>query len=226
MCVAELNVSNLPCRHRWYHLLRPCSPTTNLSNCPNKLGIEGWETKCDFCPYCAAWNLSNTDFRLVGNDRSPSVGGLSRSPSANYGSTTTLTSARRDSRRASLARTDSTSSIPALGLSVVEKTGEKNRAINSRLDAYLGKHPERKYSNSDGDTTDGEESRSLRGSLHGSLHGSVHGRCPSTDGSDIMTKVDAQIASGNLNAGVGKKDKGFFKKIGKSSKRLSKGIFK
>ncbi|KAL0265034.1 hypothetical protein SLS55_000991 [Diplodia seriata] len=223
MCVAELNVSNLPCRHRWYHMLRPCSPTTNLSNCPNKLGIEGWETKCDFCPYCASWNLSNTDFRLVGNDRSPSVGGLSRSPSANYGSsTTTLTSARRDSRRASLARTDSASSIPALGLSVVEKTGEKNRAINSRLDAYLGKHPERKYSNSDGETTDGEESRSI----HGSLHGSVHGRSPSTDGSDIMTKVDAQIASGNLNPSPPKKDKSFFKKIGKSSKRLSKGIFK
>lgn len=221
MCVAELNVSVLPCRHRWYHLLRPCSPTTNLSNCPNKLGIEGWETKCDFCPYCSSWNLSNTDFRLVGNDRSPSVGGLSRSPSVNYGSTTTLTTARRDSRRASLSRTDSASSIPALGLSVVEKTGEKNRAISARLDAYLGKNPERKYSNSDGETTDGEESRSIHG---GSIHGSVHGRAPSTDGSDIMSRADAQITSGTAPAD--KKDKGFLKKGWKNSKRFSKGIFK
>ncbi|EKG19986.1 hypothetical protein MPH_02716 [Macrophomina phaseolina MS6] len=220
MCVAELNVSVLPCRHRWYHLLRPCSPSTNLSNCPNKLGIEGWETKCDFCPYCASWNLSNTDFRLVGNDRSPSVGGLSRSPSLNYGSTTTLTSARRDSRRASLSRTDSASSIPALGLSVVEKTGEKNRAISARLDAYLGKNPERKYSNSDGETTDIEDRQSTRGSIHSS----VHGRTPSTAGSDIMTKVDAQIANGTpAAASTNKKDKSFFKK---ASKRFSKGIFK
>lgn len=217
MCVAELNVSLQPCRHRWYHLLRPCSPTTNLSNCPNKLGIEGWETKCDFCPYCSSWNLSTTDFRLVGNDRSPSVGGLSRSPSLNYGSTTTLTSARRDSRRASLARTDSTGSIPALGLSVVEKTGEKNRAISARLDAYLGKNPDRKYSNSDGDTTDGEEIHSTRTS--------IHGRSPSTDGSDIMTKVDAQIASGSAAPPPAKKSGGFLKKM-KTTKRFSKGIFK
>lgn len=131
MCIAELNVSLLPCRHRWYHLLRPCSPSTNLSNCPSKLSLEGWEIKCDFCPYCATWNLDNASYRLVGNDRSPSVGGLSRTPSV------ALSSTRRESRRSSLARTDSSNSVTMMAAS------EKNRAINARINAYLSTHPER-----------------------------------------------------------------------------------
>lgn len=131
MCVAELNVSTLPCRHRWYHLLRPCTSSTNLANCTSKLGLEGWEIKCDFCPYCSSWNLEPAQYRLVGNDRAPSVGGLSRSPSFS------LSSTRRDSRRESLARTDSSSSVQMM------VAGEKNRALNARIDAYLSTLPER-----------------------------------------------------------------------------------
>ena len=124
MCVAELNVSMLPCRHRWYHLARSCSPSSNLANCPGKLGISGWEIKCDFCPYCSGWNISNAEYRLVGNDRSPSVGGLARTPSL------TLTTTRRDSRRGSLSRSDSNTSITMMAQ-------EKNRAMNARVDAYF-----------------------------------------------------------------------------------------
>ncbi|KAJ4305014.1 hypothetical protein N0V90_000543 [Kalmusia sp. IMI 367209] len=129
MCIAELNVSLLPCRHRWYHLSRSCSPSTNLSNCSKKLGLAGWEIKCDFCPYCSGWNLSNSEYRLVGNDRAPAVGGLSRSPSL------TLTTTRRESRRGSLSRTDSNNSIAMMAQ-------EKNRALNARVDAYLRVAPE------------------------------------------------------------------------------------
>ncbi|KAK8253726.1 hypothetical protein IWZ00DRAFT_542803 [Phyllosticta capitalensis] len=207
MCVAELNVSLQPCRHRWYHLLRPCSPNANLSNCKNKLGLEGWETKCDFCPYCSSWNLSSTKYRLVGNDRSPSVGGLSRSPSISYSSTTTLTSARRDSRRASLARTDSSSSIAMPSLSVLEKTGERNRAISARLDAYLGKHPDRKGSKSGGETSDEDDQSSTQP--------------PSPVEGDVMARVDAQVTSGAL-----KRKDSILKKGWRGSKRLSRTIFK
>ncbi|KAK8164919.1 hypothetical protein IWX90DRAFT_148018 [Phyllosticta citrichinensis] len=207
MCVAELNVSLLPCRHRWYHLLRPCSPTSNLSNCKNKLGLEGWETKCDYCPYCSTWNLSSTEYRLVGNDRSPSVGGLSRSPSISYSSTTTLTSARRDSRRASLARTDSSSSIAMPSVSVLERTGERNRAITARLDAYLGKHPDRKESKSGGETSDEDEQSSTQP--------------PSPVEGDVMSRVDAQVAGAPL-----KRRDSILKKGWRSSKRLSRTIFK
>jgi hypothetical protein len=132
MCIAELNVSTLPCRHRWYHLNQACHSERNLSNCPQKLALSGWEIKCDFCPFCASWDLDMESYRLVGNDRSPSIGGLSRSPSAKL----SLASTRRDSRRGSLARSDSSSSI-ALAAS------EKNRAQNLRLDAYLSTRPEK-----------------------------------------------------------------------------------
>lgn len=124
MCVAELNVSLLPCRHRWYHLSRACSPSTNLSNCTGRLGISGWEIKCDFCPYCAGWNVSGTEYRLLGNDRAPAVGGLSRTPSL------TLTTTRRETRRGSLSRSDSSTSITMMAQ-------EKNRAMNARVDAYF-----------------------------------------------------------------------------------------
>ncbi|KAF2191430.1 hypothetical protein K469DRAFT_511660, partial [Zopfia rhizophila CBS 207.26] len=124
MCVAELNVSLLPCRHRWYHLVRSCTPSTNLASCGGKLGISGWEIKCDFCPFCAGWNLSPSEYRLVGNDRAPSVGGLSRTPSLS------LSATRRDSRRNSLARSDSNTSVTMMAQ-------EKNRAMNARVDAYF-----------------------------------------------------------------------------------------
>jgi len=129
MCVAELNVSLLPCRHRWYHLVRTCTPSSNLANCGSKLGISGWEIKCDFCPYCSGWNLTTSEYRLVGNDRAPAVGGLSRVPSL------TLTTARRESRRGSLSRSDSNTSITMLAQ-------EKNRAMNARVDAYFRVAPE------------------------------------------------------------------------------------
>lgn len=209
MCVAELNVSLLPCRHRWYHLLRPCSPCSNLSNCKNKLGLEGWETKCDFCPYCSSWNLSSTEYRLVGNDRSPSIGGLSRSPSISYSSTTTLTSARRDSRRASLARTDSSSSIAMPSVSVLERTGERNRAITARLDAYLGKHPDRKATKSGGETSDEDEPQSTT-------------QPPSPVDADVMATVDAQVAA----VVPLKRRDSMLKKGWRGSKRLSRTIFK
>ncbi|KAK7191337.1 hypothetical protein DPSP01_003045 [Paraphaeosphaeria sporulosa] len=129
MCVAELNVSLMPCRHRWYHLSRACSPSTDLSNCDKKLGLAGWEIKCDFCPYCSGWNLTKSEYRLVGNDRAPAIGGLSRTPSLS------LNTARRESRRGSLSRTDSSNSIAILAQ-------EKNRALNARVDAYLKVAPE------------------------------------------------------------------------------------
>lgn len=129
MCIAELNVSLLPCQHRWYHLSRSCTPSTDLSNCGKKLGISGWEIKCDFCPFCSGWNLSHSEYRLVGNDRAPPIGGLSRSPSL------TLTTTRRETRGGSLSRTDSNNSIAMMAQ-------EKNRALNARVDAYLGVAPE------------------------------------------------------------------------------------
>ncbi|KAF2644995.1 hypothetical protein P280DRAFT_391541 [Massarina eburnea CBS 473.64] len=125
MCIAELNVSLLPCRHRWYHLSQPCAPSSNLSNCSSRLGLSGWEIKCDFCPYCSGWNLSTSEYRLIGTDAAPASGGLSRTPSI------TLNTTRREMRRGSLSRSSSSTSITMM------QAQEKNRALNARVDAYF-----------------------------------------------------------------------------------------
>ncbi|KAF2747944.1 hypothetical protein M011DRAFT_457879 [Sporormia fimetaria CBS 119925] len=124
MCKAELNVSLLPCRHRWFHLVDGCTPTTDLSNCGSKLGLQGWEIKCEFCPFCAEWDASASEYKLIGNDSTPAVGGLTRTPSIS------LRAARRESRRGSLSRSNSSTSITAMA-------SEKNKAMNARVDAYL-----------------------------------------------------------------------------------------
>lgn len=89
MCVAELNLSILPCRHRWYRLLRSCSPQHDLSNCPNRLVLDGWEVKREFCPWCPNPDADENapthfpdraTYRLIGNDVSPSTTGFGYTP--------------------------------------------------------------------------------------------------------------------------------------------------
>ena len=130
MCLAELSVSTLDCRHRWYHLVRSCSSSTNLENCPDKLKIEGWESKTASCPWCDQDTSTDPqEYRLVGNDKTPSIGGLSRA-SSTTNIEPTLISSRHESRRGSLARTDSSTSL-------TEAAGERNRAQNMRIQWYL-----------------------------------------------------------------------------------------
>ena len=130
MCIAELNVSTRECRHRWYRLLRSCSSSTNLENCSDKLRIEGWESKTATCPWCdQETSLGPQQYRLVGNDRTPSIGGLSRA-SSTTNIEPSLTSSRRESRSGSIARTDSSTSL-------TEAAGERNRAQNMRIQWYL-----------------------------------------------------------------------------------------
>ncbi|KAF2760991.1 hypothetical protein EJ05DRAFT_248854 [Pseudovirgaria hyperparasitica] len=137
MCIAELNVASRDCQHRWYHLVRSCSDSTNLDNCTRKLGLEGWEIRCDFCPWCDGWNTDDGSYRIIGGGRTPSTASshhLSRKPS------TSLSSTRRESRSGSLSRTGSNNSITVMSHSV------KNRAINARIDSYLNNRPERMQS--------------------------------------------------------------------------------
>jgi hypothetical protein len=132
MCVAELCVTVLPCQHRWYHLVRPCTPSSNLSTCGKKLGISGWEVKCDYCPYCQG-HVSEFEYRLIGDGPAPPVGSLSGLARAH---STSLNAARRDIRLDEVTRTDSATSVGSKS-SLVTAASEKNRAMNSRLDAYF-----------------------------------------------------------------------------------------
>ncbi|CAE7216738.1 hypothetical protein CFE70_010082 [Pyrenophora teres f. teres 0-1] len=132
MCVAELCVTTHPCQHRWYHLVRPCSPSSNLSTCGKKLGISGWEVKCDHCPYCHG-HVSEFEYKLIGDGPAPPVGSLSALARAH---STSLNAARRDIRLDNITRTDSVTSVGSKS-SLVTAASEKNRAMNSRLDAYF-----------------------------------------------------------------------------------------
>jgi len=173
--------------------MRPCTPSANLSNCGAKLALSGWEIKCDFCPFCSSWNLTNSEYRLVGNDRSPSIGGLSRTPSL------ALSITRRESRRGSLARTDSSTSVTMMAAQ------EKNRALNARVDAYLRIPAER---------------MTLMESKTGEDEADGVGGPPSPSDSD--TKSEGQESS------VLSEIKGinFFSRRWKRSKRFRKMLFK
>lgn len=132
MCVAELCVTVLPCQHRWYHLVRPCTPSSNLSTCGKKLGISGWEVKCEICPYCQGY-VSEFEYKLIGDGPAPPVGSLSGLARAH---SVSLNAARRDIRLDNITRTDSATSVGSKS-SLVTAASEKNRAMNSRLDAYF-----------------------------------------------------------------------------------------
>ncbi|KAI9699913.1 MAG: hypothetical protein M1820_006975 [Bogoriella megaspora] len=158
MCVADLNVSTLECRHRWYHLLRPCSPTTNLDSCSDKLRLEGWENRLNSCPWCDEDITVNLqEFQLIGNDRTPSIGGLSRASSSST-IEQSIMSTRRESRSGSIVRTDSSTSI-------TDAAAEKNRAQNTRIQWYITSQLE---TINQGETKD-QSSSSRRSSLVGSL---------------------------------------------------------
>lgn len=154
MCKSELNVSLEACRHRWYHMIQPCTPGYNLTTCPFKMALEGWEIKCDFCPFCAGWPLDPGEFVLLGSQLHSRSNSFSDPLSRRSSLTTPVSIARRDSKNGRLSRSDSASSYTtpqngrsALGAlaalkSPVYAASEKNRAMNQRIDNYVITVPE------------------------------------------------------------------------------------
>lgn len=152
MCVANLNVSTQPCSHRWYTLVKPCTSTTNLSNCPSKLALEGWETRLESCPWCDdsasdSGILDDSTHRLFG-------GSVSRSRSGSLGTSGigAMPIAAERHRRQSSA-TNSTTSLSRSNSGRDDDAeaeelgrGEKARMMNWRLDVYLTGNADRKQS--------------------------------------------------------------------------------
>jgi hypothetical protein len=161
MCLVDLNRTTQSCGHRWYHLLSPCATGAHLTNCPGRLALEGWEIKCDFCPFCAGWDLSNNEFLVLGGSArngsmssaaSTSSGGfgdndakfrgtpigipLSRQPSM----TASVSGARRISRSGSFAGSEI--SISPYDAGPVLGALEKNQQMNARIHGYIEELPE------------------------------------------------------------------------------------
>ena len=134
MCVAGLNVSTQPCRHRWYELIRSCSDEHNLANCPSKLQLEGWETRKEDCPWCDSSGdyedfVPSTTHRLFGSTSSASGSTLS-SPITSAMGKAQLKRCDTDSTLSSLTRTGSFATNGS-------ERGQKHREMNDRFNLYL-----------------------------------------------------------------------------------------
>ncbi|KAI9805591.1 MAG: hypothetical protein M1825_000842 [Sarcosagium campestre] len=130
MCVAELNVALRSCGHRWYHLIDRCAPSHDLSNCPEKLALRGWETKRDFCPWCSGWGDPHGEFlRLLGGIRPSAVSGPGFTPPVSR--RTSMVSARRESK--------ALGSIHEVPFSdpLRRASGAQNRRQSSKIEAIL-----------------------------------------------------------------------------------------
>lgn len=160
MCIAELNRSTGSCGHTYFRLTRPCSSDTSLANC-TKLSLSGWENRTETCAVCDPASTAGADpanYRLLGQyDELGGLGiALPRTNSLSTLTTTSLASARRDSRRGSLARSDSSNgsmASPGVGSPVPSAyptpmapmnmyQAEKNISQAQRVDAYLSQLPE------------------------------------------------------------------------------------
>ncbi|QDS75228.1 hypothetical protein FKW77_000354 [Venturia effusa] len=118
------------------------------------MALEGWEIKCDFCPFCAGWPLDAGEFVLLGSQPHSRSNSFNDPLSRRSSLATPVSIARRDSKRERLTRTDSASSytssqngmsalgaLAALG-SPVYAASERNRAMNQRVDNYFVAVPE------------------------------------------------------------------------------------
>ncbi|PNS17130.1 ERAD-associated E3 ubiquitin-protein ligase HRD1 [Sphaceloma murrayae] len=140
MCVANLSVSLQPCSHRWYTLVRPCSSSTNLSNCSSKVRLEGWESRVDDCPWCGP---SSTDPNAAthklfgGNDFSEAR----RRSDSTVASTDSFVRGRSNSISNSVTTFSAITSRSSSPESEFERRetdrAERNQMMNRRLDAYI-----------------------------------------------------------------------------------------
>lgn len=134
MCVAGLNVSTQPCRHRWYSQIRACEPNVTLANCEGKLKLEGWEIRNEHCPWCDGNDqiLQGSTHRLFGS--------MSSGSSATSSPTSPALPATRAHRSGS-AGTISMLSRHSSTASIESEQSLRSREMNDRLLTYLTAHP-------------------------------------------------------------------------------------
>lgn len=130
-------MSTQPCAHRWYQLVRSCNGTNNLQNCPEKLKLEGWESRTNECPWCdgASMFLPESTHRLLGNSTSgnstpssPTLSDVANRIPQRSNSFGTVNSLSPLSRQSSATSTES-------------ERGQRHREMNERLHTYINSHP-------------------------------------------------------------------------------------
>lgn len=145
MCIANLNVTTQPCSHRWYKLVRSCSESSNLANCPQKLRLEGWETKNNECPWCSPPSSPIAD---VDDSTHKLFGGASpytarRASESSNGSSNSPQRGRNIVLTVNSNPTSRSSSQEGDGETREVDWAERNRMMNRRLEAYMITNPTR-----------------------------------------------------------------------------------
>ena len=136
MCVAGLNVSTCDMNHRWYRLKRSCRSGYDLSTCPEKLKLEGWETRTDHCPWChGSDSISHGTHLLFGN--TPSASPFDQSPTYQVPSCTRSCRSNSENTLSSLSGLSRHSSTTSTG----SDQGQRHRDMNERLHRYLNTYP-------------------------------------------------------------------------------------
>nr|POE50700.1 hypothetical protein CFP56_16215 [Quercus suber] len=131
MCVAGLNVCTQPCAHRWYSLVRSCAPHHNLANCPERLQLEGWETRNDSCPWCDDQQVQEATHRLFGS--------ISSASSSTGSPSSPVLGPTRTSRSGSGSTVSSLSQRYAPAIE--NERAQRHREMNDRLNLYLTTDP-------------------------------------------------------------------------------------
>ncbi|EME41579.1 hypothetical protein DOTSEDRAFT_73866 [Dothistroma septosporum NZE10] len=139
MCIAGLNVSTGACQHRWYELVSPCNPISNLANCSERLRLQGWEVRKDNCPFCDGENHHRSTHRLFGSTSSassitssPTISEIGVTPATRRGSMVTLN--LNAGQLSPISRTIS-------GCSIETERSRRNRDMNDRIRLYLSSEP-------------------------------------------------------------------------------------
>ncbi|KAF2724538.1 hypothetical protein K431DRAFT_146264 [Polychaeton citri CBS 116435] len=154
MCIAGLNVAQ-PCGHRWYILIQPCNPSIDLSNCQEKLRLQGWETRHESCPWCGDSSidgetpaLDDSTHRLFGSmssSSSNSSNASSSTPTSPILAGKTLPGTGRIVRQRSGSGgslSNSLSRVNSINSVVLEnERALRHREMNDRLNLYLSCDP-------------------------------------------------------------------------------------
>lgn len=137
MCIAKLNVSTAECSHRWYELVRSCSQGSNLSNCTERIRLEGWENRREMCPFCSPDNDAHeSTHRLFGSVSSASSVALSPVDAIALGRTSRRGSANTINTPLSpLSRQSSACS------SMEIERAQRSKDMNDRIHLYLSSDP-------------------------------------------------------------------------------------
>ena len=115
----------------------PLRSRLNLANCPEKLRLEGWETRAPTCPWCddgSAERIHASTHRLCGSFSSAASSTGSSSSSSPTSPELGATRAHRSGSGASTL-----SSLPRYGTSASAESerGQRSRDMNDRLHLYL-----------------------------------------------------------------------------------------